>query len=127
MHYLVKQINVLIWCYNFLIRTVPIKDARLDAARMRNRTTNAATAEVFQRVQHIIHDVAKRGDHAIRDYTKKLDGVQVKSLIVEDKEIEDAYSKVSRKQVRSIRLIKDRLKRSEATLLKHFFKEIKTS
>lgn len=128
MHYLVKQINIFIWCYNFLIRTVPIKDARLDAARVRNRTTNAATAdEVFQRVQHIIDDVAKRGDHAIRDYTKKLDGVQLTSLIVTDKEIEDAYSKVSRKQVRSLRLIKDRLKRSEATLLKHFFKEIKTS
>ncbi|HEU4823514.1 MAG TPA: hypothetical protein VFS97_08840, partial [Nitrososphaeraceae archaeon] len=66
-----------------MIRTVPIKDARLDAARVRSRTTNAATAdEVFQRVQHIIDDVAKRGDHAIRDYTKKLDGVQLTSLIV---------------------------------------------
>jgi histidinol dehydrogenase len=111
-----------------LIRTVPIRDARLDAARVRNRTTSTATAdEVFQRVQHIVHNVAKRGDHAIRDYTKKLDGVQLKSLIVTDKEIEDAYSKVSKKQVRSIRLIKDRLKRSETTVLKHFFKEIRTS
>jgi histidinol dehydrogenase len=48
-------------------------------------------------------------------------------LRVTDKEIEDAYSKVSRKQVRSIRLIKDRLTRSETTVLKYFFKEIKTS
>jgi histidinol dehydrogenase len=111
-----------------LIRPITIKDARLDAARVRNRTANSVTSdEVFQRVQYIIDDVAKRGDRAIRDHTKKLDGVQLKSLRVTDKEIEDAYSKVSRKQVRSIRLIKDRLTRSETTVLKYFFKEIKTS
>jgi histidinol dehydrogenase len=111
-----------------LITSVIIKDPRLDAARIRKRTTNSVNSnKVFQRVQNIIDDVARSGDRAIFDYTKKLDGVELKSLLISSNEIEDAYANVSTKQVRSIRLIKDRLTRSETTVLKHFFKEIKTS
>jgi histidinol dehydrogenase len=111
-----------------LITSVIIKDPRLDAARIRKRTTNSVNSNrVFQRVQNIIDDVARSGDRAIFDYTKKLDGVELKSLLISSNEIEDAYANVSTKQVRSIRLIKDRLTRSEITVLKHFFKEIKTS
>lgn len=111
-----------------MIKLFIIKDARLDAARIRKRTTNALTSNhLFQRVQYIIDDVARRGDKAIFDYTKKLDRVKLKSLLVSNKEIVDAYRKVSRQQVGSIKLIRDRLARSETTVLKHFFKMIKTS
>ena len=111
-----------------MITSVIIKDPRLDAARIRKRTTNSVNSnKVFQRVQNIIDDVARSGDRAIFDYTKKLDGVELKSLLISSNEIEEAYANVSTKQVRSIRLIKDRLTRSETTVLKHFFKEIKTS
>lgn len=111
-----------------MIKSIIVKDAKSDAAKMRNRTTNTlSSTQVFERVQYIIDDVAKRGDYAIIDYTKKLDGVLLKSLMVTDKEIEDAYTKVSSQQIRSIRLIRERLRRSETTLLKHFFKKIKTS
>src|SRR5918997_6850571 len=105
-----------------------VKDAKSDAAKMRSRATNAITSnQIFQTVQFIVDDVAKRGDHAVRDYTKKLDGVQLNSLIVTKKEIEDAYAKVTSQQTKSIRLIRDRLAKSETILLKHFFREIKTS
>ncbi len=111
-----------------MITSVIIKDPRLDAARIRKRTTNSVNSnKVFQRVQNIIDDVARSGDRALFDYTKKLDGVELKSLLISSNEIDDAYANVSTKQVRSIRLIKDRLTRSEITVLKHFFKEIKTS
>jgi histidinol dehydrogenase len=105
-----------------------VKDAKSDAAKMRSRATNAITSsQIFQTVQDIVDDVAKRGDHAVSDYTKKLDGVQLNSLIVTKKEIEDAYAKVTSQQIKSIRLIRDRLAKSETILLKHFFREIKTS
>jgi histidinol dehydrogenase len=54
-----------------LIKSIIIKDAKLDAAKMRNRTTNTLCAiQVFERVQRIINDVAKRGDYAIVHHTK---------------------------------------------------------
>ena len=44
-----------------MIKSIIIKDAKLDAAKMRNRTTNTLCAiQVFERVQRIINDVAKR-------------------------------------------------------------------
>src|SRR5919112_203133 len=104
-----------------------VKDAKSDAAKMRSRATNAITSnQIFQTVQYIVDDVAKRGDHAVTDYTKKLDGAQLKSLMVSKKEIDDAYTKVSNPQIKSIRLIRDRLAKSETILLKHFFRKIKT-
>jgi histidinol dehydrogenase len=111
-----------------LIKSIIIKDAKLDAAKMRNRTTNTLCAiQVFERVQRIINDVAKRGDYAIVHHTKNLDGVHLKSLRVTDREIEDAYKSVSRQQIRSIKLIRERLRRNETIVLKHSFKKIKTS
>ncbi|MFZ0742419.1 MAG: hypothetical protein WAM54_12570, partial [Nitrososphaeraceae archaeon] len=60
-----------------MITSVIIKDPRLDAARIRKRTTNSVNSnKVFQRVQNIIDDVARSGDRAIFNYTKKLDGVE---------------------------------------------------
>ena len=110
-----------------MINSVIIRDPRLDAARIRKRSTNSVNSNrVFQRVQGIIDDVEKRGDRAIFHYTKKLDGVELKSLLVSSKEIQDAYANVTPKQIRSVRLIRERLIRSEKTLLKHLFKEIKT-
>lgn len=111
-----------------MIKSFIIKDAKSDAAKMRKRTTNTLCAnQVFERVQCIINDVAKHGDYAIVHQTKKLDGVQLKSLRVTDREIEDAYKNVSRQQIRSIKLIRERLRRNETIVLKHSFKKIKTS
>jgi histidinol dehydrogenase len=110
-----------------LINSVIIRDPKLDAERIRKRSTNSVISNrVFQRVQYIIDDVKEGGDRAVFHYTKKLDGVELRSLLVTRKEIEDAYANVSPEQVRSIRLIRDRLTRSEKTVLKHLFKEIKT-
>jgi histidinol dehydrogenase len=110
-----------------LINSVIITDPRLDAARLRKRSANSVNSNrIFHRVQGIIDDVEKCGDQAIFHYTKKLDGVELKSLLVSSKEIQDAYANVSTKQIRSVMLIRERLIKSEKTLLKHLFKEIKT-
>jgi histidinol dehydrogenase len=105
-----------------------VKEAKSDAAAMRIRATNVMTSnQVFQRVQRIVDDVAKHGDNAVSDYTRKLDGVQLKSPAVTRMEIEEAYTKVTSEQIKSIKLIRDRLTRTETSLIKSFFREINAS
>ncbi len=45
-----------------------------------------------QAVAHIIADVRARGDAALADWTRKLDGVELKSAVVSADEIEAAYA-----------------------------------
>ena len=105
-----------------------IKDAKSEAAKVRIRSANAMNSnQVFQKAQQIVDDVAKRGDDAVSDYTRKLDGVHLRSPTVTRREIEEAYTKVSNQQIRSIKLMRDRLRKNETSLLKKLFKEIKTA
>src|SRR5918996_1422812 len=105
-----------------------IKDAKSEAAKIRIRAANAMNSnQVFQKAQQIVDDVAKHGDDAVSDYTRKLDGVHLKSPTVTRKEIEEAYTNVSNQQIRSIKLMRDRLRKTETSLLKRLFKEIKTA
>src|ERR687896_19992 len=105
-----------------------IKDAKSEAAKIRIRAANAMSSnQVFQKAQQIVDDVAKRGDDAVSDYTRKLDGVHLRSPTVTRREIEEAYTKVSNQQIRSIKLMRDRLRKNETSLLKKLFKEIKTA
>ena len=105
-----------------------IKDAKSEAAKVRIRAANAMNSnQVFQKAQQIVDDVAKRGDDAVSDYTRKLDGVHLRSSTVTRKEIEQAYTKVSNQQIRTIKLMRDRLRKNETSLLKKLFKEIKTA
>src|ERR671911_2151270 len=105
-----------------------IKDAKSEAAKIRIRAANTMTSnQVFQKAQRIVDNVAKRGDDAVSDYTRKLDGVQLRSPTVTRKEIEEAYTKVSSQQIRSIKLMRDRLRITETSLLKKLFREIKTA
>lgn len=105
-----------------------IKDAKSEAAKVRIRAANVMNSnQVFQKAQQIVDDVAKRGDDAVSDYTRKLDGVYLRSPTVTRREIEEAYTKVSNQQIRSIKLMRDRLRKNETSLLKKLFKEIKTA
>ncbi len=51
-----------------------------------------------QAVKEIVRDVAKRGDKALVEYTKKFDSesISIKDLAVSPAEIESAYGKVER-------------------------------
>jgi histidinol dehydrogenase len=111
-----------------LIKSIIVKDPKSDAEMLRKRSTSGIISnEVFQRTQSIIHDIAKYGDSAIIDYTEKLDGVRLKSLKVTHEEVKQAYTKVTCKQIQSIKLMKQRLMKSETTVLRHFFKKIRIS
>ena len=47
-------------------------------------------ASVKNIVQNILDDVKKRGDEALKDYTKKFDGIELKNFLVSDEELNAA-------------------------------------
>jgi len=53
--------------------------------------------EVIQPVKTIIEDVQRNGDEALRKFTKKFDGADIREFKVTRKEIEESYEKVDDK------------------------------
>jgi histidinol dehydrogenase len=62
-------------------------------------------------VRSILSDVRAKGDKALISYTRKLDGVELKSLEVTKKEISDARKKVDKDLVAALKLAADRIER----------------
>ncbi|HET6516891.1 MAG TPA: histidinol dehydrogenase, partial [Nitrosopumilaceae archaeon] len=69
-------------------------------------------------VKSILLDVKKNGDSAVKRYEKKFGGAELDSLRLSKKEIDYAYSKVSKKEVSAIKLVKSRLSKTENTIKK---------
>ncbi len=69
-----------------------------------------------KKVKAIILDVKKNGDSAIKRYEKKFGGATLDSLRLSKKEIDYAYSQVSKKEISAIKLAKSRLLKTENTI-----------
>jgi len=67
-------------------------------------------------VESILADVQKNGDRAVKKYEKKFGKASVSSLRVTKSEINQAYTKVSNKQVLAIRKAKDLVKYQDKNL-----------
>jgi len=67
-------------------------------------------------VESILRNVKKNGDNAVRKYEKKFTGANLSSLRVSQKEIKDAYSKVSKTELSALRLAKARLEKTESVI-----------
>jgi len=67
-------------------------------------------------VESILFNVQEKGDNAIRKYEKKFGGVSVLSLRVSNKEIQNAYSQVSKNQLIAIKKVQTLLKKSEIAI-----------
>jgi len=98
------------------IRSIFITDGKTEAAKLRN-STGAISDSSIQNIKSIMDDVKRYGDSAIIKYTKKLDGVQLKTLKVTNEEIKQAYTRVSKGQIRAIAIMKKDLAKSERVLL----------
>jgi histidinol dehydrogenase len=111
-----------------LIKTIIIKDAKSDAENLRNSSNSISDDdELIQRIKGIMGDIEKYGDSAIRDYEEKFDGVKLNSLKVTDEEMREAYNKVTKKQIQSIKMIRNRLIKTEIALFKQLQKKISFS
>jgi len=87
-----------------------------EAARLRKAT--AITDSLLEDARAIMKGVAERGDPAVLDYTTKFDGVRLDSLRVTAEEVKQAYEQVTREQVKAVKLMKERLAKSEIAVLK---------
>lgn len=61
--------------------------------RLLNRTS-AFNAEALLAATNIVEDVRKRGDEALREYTRRFDGVELESFRVSNEAIDEAITKV---------------------------------
>ena len=83
------------------------------------RANSSSALEVSQIVSDILDDVLKRGDQAILEYEARFTGAQLDSLIVSDKEIEEATSLVSEELKQAITIAFENISRfHEAQLMK---------
>jgi histidinol dehydrogenase len=98
------------------MKILSVADPVPEAARLRKTTT--ISDSLLQDARVIMKSVAEHGDLAVLDYTAKFDGVRLDSLRVSDQEIRQAYSQVTKEQVKALRLMKDRLAKNELALLK---------
>ena len=98
-----------------MIKVISITDVKADAEMLRNSTT--ISDDQIQQTKTVMEEVIKHGDTAVINYTNKFDGVKLNSLRVTDRDFEDAYSKVTTEQIRSIKIMKERLMKSELALL----------
>lgn len=78
---------------------------------LRNRQDFGTLAHL-ESVKTILKDVKEKGDQAIFDYTKKFDGFDLnkQNILVTEKEIEEAYSKVSDELLSAMRNAKENIK-----------------
>jgi histidinol dehydrogenase len=95
---------------------INVSEPAVEAARLRRAT--AMPDSLLEDAKIIMKGVAERGDSAVIDYTAKFDGARLGSLTVSDQEIKQAYSQVTKDQVKAVRLMKDRLAKSELAVLK---------
>jgi histidinol dehydrogenase len=66
----------------------------------------------------IMRDVEEHGDAAVFNYTSKFDGAKLNSLSVSEQELKQAYAHVTKNQIIAVKLIKQRLVKSELAILK---------
>ncbi|MCM3567445.1 histidinol dehydrogenase [Neobacillus mesonae] len=67
------------------------------------RSVESGTSEQQAAVQAIIEDVRARGDQAVKELTEKFDQVQLSAFSVTEKEMEEAYGKVTDEFVAIVR------------------------
>lgn len=103
---------------SILIKILVIIDPKSDAAKLRNFATSISD-DLVQKTKSIMNKVEKYGDSALLAYTEKFDGIRLDSLRVTDNEIKEAYDRVSKEQIQSIKIMKQRLVTGEKALLKN--------
>jgi histidinol dehydrogenase len=98
------------------MKIINVADPAAEAAQLRKVTT--IQDSLLEDTKTIMKGVAEHGDDAVLNYTSKFDGATLDSLLVSEQEIKRAYAQVTKDQINTIKLIKDRLVKSELAILK---------
>lgn len=103
------------------MKVVNVAEPAAEAARLR-RSANVISDSLMAQAKAIMDDVSAHGDSAVIDYTAKFDGARLDSLKVSKEEIKSAYGRVTKEQVRAVRMMKARLEKSELAVLRRLKK-----
>jgi len=93
-----------------LLRRLPLELQEIPK-ELKQRIKEAFAEELTpqQVVERIIAEVRSKGDVALFDYTKRLDGVELSCLEVKEEEIAQSYAKVSQELVSALNLAAQRI------------------
>jgi histidinol dehydrogenase len=103
------------------MKVVNVAEPAAEAARLR-KSANIISDSLMAQAKAIMDDVLTHGDSAVIGYTAKFDGAEIDSLRVSRDEIKGAYGRVTKEQVRAIKMMKARLEKSELAVLKRLKK-----
>jgi histidinol dehydrogenase len=98
------------------MKIIHVADPASEAAQFRKATT--IQDSLLEDARAIMRDVAEHGDHAVLNYTSKFDGAMLDSLRISEQEMKQAYAQVTKDQIMAIKLMKQRLVKSELAILK---------
>lgn len=100
-----------------MINLIDIKQPREQANELRDRSWNKDISIPTKNVLNIVDIIRAEGDTGIFKCIEKYDHVKLKSFIVTKNEIQEAYEKVSAKQIKIIKHIKSKLEKSEQAVI----------
>ena len=98
------------------MKIIHVTDPASEAAQLRRATI--IQDSFLEDAKAIMRDVAEHGDPAVLNYTSKFDGARLDSLRVSEQEMKQAYAQVTKDQIMAVKLMKQRLIKSELAILK---------
>jgi histidinol dehydrogenase len=107
------------------MKIIHVDDPRREVAQFRK--ANTIQDSLLEDAKAIMRNVAEHGDHAVLNYTSKFDGARLDSLRISEQEMKQAYAQVTKDQIIAIKLMKQRLVKSELAILKRLKRIIVSS
>lgn len=98
------------------MKIIHVADPASVAAQLRKATI--IQDSLLEDAKAIMRDVSEHGDPAVLNYTSKFDGARLDSLRVSEQEMKQAYAQVTKDQINAVKLVKQRLIKSELAILK---------
>ncbi len=98
------------------MKIIHVADPASVAAQLHKATI--VQDSLLEDAKAIMRDVSEHGDPAVLNYTSKFDGARLDSLRVSEQEMKQAYAQVTKDQIMAVKLMKQRLIKSELAILK---------
>lgn len=98
------------------MKIIHVADPASEAVQLRKATI--IQDSLLEYAKAIMRDVAQHGDQAVLNYTSKFDGARLDSLRVSEQEMKQAYAQVTKDEIMAVKLMKQRLVKSELAILK---------
>jgi histidinol dehydrogenase len=98
------------------MKIINVTNPATEAAQLHKVTT--IQDSLLKDTKTIMKSVAEHGDHAVLSYTSKFDGARLDSLLVSEQKIKRAYAQVTKDQINAVKLMKERLVKSELAILR---------